>query len=178
MIVRVEDIPAEGLDIHFEKKERWWQPEKDKPFLDVELVRPVIAELHLNLIAEKVHIKGEINVVLQLFCSRCLEPFNFPIKATMDFMLVPRWLGPQTEALRLKREDMEVEFFDGVEINIDQAVAEQIFLNVPMKPICKPDCKGLCPICGTNLNKGRCSCGRPRFSPFYEAMQQLKKKVG
>ena len=177
MVIKVEDIPPEGLEVEFKQEKRWWKQEEKRQFLNVDLARPVVAKISLSVMREKIHVTGKIETVLQLFCARCLEPFFFPLKAEMDFMLFPRSLEPQHEAVRLKKEDMEIEFFDGVEINIDQIVAEQIFLHVPMKPICKPDCKGLCPVCGKNLNKETCNCERPRFSPFYEALKHLKKKA-
>ncbi|HDD43383.1 MAG TPA: DUF177 domain-containing protein [Candidatus Desulfofervidus auxilii] len=174
MIIKVEDIPPEGLEVVFERGEKWWKEKEE--FLSVDLDGPSKAKIRLKVIQEKVHVKGTIEATLRLFCARCLESFSFPLKTTMDFALVPYSLAPQKEMLRLTKDDMEIEFFDGKEINIDQIVSEQIFLNVPIKPLCKPDCAGLCPYCGKNLNKEKCNCRPVKYTPFYEALKHFIKK--
>ncbi|MDL1970118.1 MAG: DUF177 domain-containing protein [Candidatus Desulfofervidaceae bacterium] len=176
MIIKVEDIPQEGLNIDFHKQEKWWKLEKEKDFLGVDLATPLTANIKLTPMQEKVHVTGEIHGKLKLFCARCLEQFDYPLEIKINFMLVPKWQAPRSEIFRLKKDDMEIEFFDGVEVDIDQVVSEQIFLNIPIKPLCRPDCAGLCPYCGINLNKGKCQCKRPKYSPFYEALKHLKKK--
>jgi len=177
MVIKIEDIPPEGLEIEFKKQKKWWDLEKEKDFLAVDLAAPLMAKIKLGLLHEKVHVTGAVYAKLKLFCARCLEPFILPLEVKINFMLVPKWQAPRNEMLRLKREDMEIEFFDGVEINIDQIVSEQIFLNIPIKPLCQPDCAGLCPYCGANLNKEKCQCKQPKYSPFYEALKHLKKKI-
>ena len=68
---------------------------------------------------------------------------------------------------RNSREDLAYEFFDGEVIEIDQLVAEQIFLTLPVKVLCSEECKGLCPGCGANLNDEACRCKvDDRKSPF------------
>lgn len=176
MIIKVEDIPQEGLEIDFQKKKKWWEVEREKEFLGVDLATPLTAKIKLMLIQEKVHVTGKIYGKLKLFCARCLEPFNFPLEVNINFMLVPKWQAPRNEMLRLKKDDMDIEFFDGVEIDVDQIVSEQIFLNIPIKPLCRPDCAGLCPYCGANLNREKCQCKPPKYSPFYEALKHLKQK--
>lgn len=173
MIVRIEDIPSQGLEVVFKKEKKWWKTNKEG-YMAVDLASPLVAHLTLKLNREKVHITGEIHTKLKLFCARCLEPFAFPLDTTMDFTLVPSTQLPQTETLRLKKEDLEVEFFNGAEIDLAQIVMEQIFLNIPMKPLCQPDCAGLCPFCGTNLNKEKCKCKMLKIRPFYDALRHLK----
>ncbi|AMM41786.1 protein containing DUF177 [Candidatus Desulfofervidus auxilii] len=173
MIVRIEDIPSEGLELVFREEKKWWDTKKEA-YMAVELACPVVAKLKLKLMGEKVHIIGEIHTKLKLFCARCLETFVFPLNTTMDFTLVPSNQLPKTETLRLKKEDLEVEFFNGAEIDLAQIVMGQIFLNIPMKPLCQPNCAGLCPYCGVNLNKEKCKCEKPKIRPFYEALKHLK----
>ncbi|HDD35517.1 MAG TPA: DUF177 domain-containing protein [Candidatus Desulfofervidus auxilii] len=173
MIIKIEDIPPEGLEVVFEREKRWWETKKG--FLSIDLDSPSKAIIRLKIVGEEVHVEGTVEATLRLFCARCLEPFSYPLKSKMKFRLVPYTLAPQKEMLRLTKDDMDIEFFDGQEINIEQLISEQIFLNVPIKALCKPDCAGLCPYCGINLNKEKCNCRPIKYTPFYEALKQLKK---
>ena len=78
-------------------------------------------------------------------------------------------------------EENEVHFFQGDEIDITEAVLKQIFLNLPMKFVCREDCQGFCPHCGINLNTGKCSCADDQIDPRWEKLKILldsnKKEV-
>ena len=88
----------------------------------------------LNLI----HLKGKISGNLNLHCSRCLEDFKKDFRYNLNLEFPVR---------------REQAFID-----ITEAFRQEIILNQPFKILCSIDCKGLCPVCGANLNKGRCNC--------------------
>lgn len=171
MVVRIDDIPPKGLEIHFDRGKDW---KPAKQFKQIDLAAPLYSVIELKKEQDKVHLAGELHTVLWLFCARCLEPFCYPLDITMDYVLVPEHRTPKVEGLKLKNKDLEIEFFNGAEIDIDHVVNEQIFLNIPIKPLCHPSCAGLCPYCGTNLNKRRCNCKAPSSYPFYEVLRHLK----
>ena len=87
---------------------------------------------------------------LQLICSRCLEPFLWEFQLP----IAERYTNQQG----LLSEEEEINWFEGDKIDIAPQLLKQIFLEMPMQPICKPDCKGLCSNCGANLNLGSCQC--------------------
>lgn len=101
-------------------------------------------------------IRGE--AVWECACSRCLEPFDQGLSISSQFLgskdadLVARG------AHALGTQDLDVVFLPETEINELALVREQFMLNVPMHPVCKDECQGLCPRCGKNWNKGRCNC--------------------
>ncbi len=101
-------------------------------------------------------VKGE--AIWECACSRCLEPFEQGLKISSQFLgskdadLVAR--GSHT----LGSQDLDVVFLPEQEIDELALVREQFMLNVPMHPVCKDECQGLCPRCGKNWNKGRCNC--------------------
>ena len=110
-------------------------------------------------------------------CSRCLEPFDQPLSVASQFLgskdpdLVAR--GAHT----LGTQDLDVVFLPEPELDELGLVHEQFELQVPMSPLCREDCQGLCPSCGKNWNKGKCHC-RPEFqkepSALAKALSGLK----
>ncbi|MBK8727304.1 MAG: DUF177 domain-containing protein [Holophagaceae bacterium] len=96
--------------------------------------------------------------VLDCTCSRCLEPFDLPLAVSSQYLgskdaeLVARG------AHALGTQDLDVVFMPEDELDEEALVKEQFQLQVPMHPLCKEDCLGLCPDCGKNWNKGKCSC--------------------
>lgn len=110
-------------------------------------------------------------------CSRCLEPFEQPLMVESQFLgskdpeLVAR--GSHT----LGTQDLDVVFMPEPELDELALVREQFELQVPMSPLCREDCQGLCPSCGKNWNKGKCTC-RPEFqkepSALAKALSGLK----
>jgi uncharacterized protein len=68
--------------------------------------------------------------------------------------------------IELSEDDLDVDFVEGNFLGVDQVVREQVVLNVPMKSLCTQECKGLCPLCGCNLNAEKCSCAQGRESLF------------
>lgn len=101
-------------------------------------------------------IRGE--GICECTCSRCLEPFDRSLQITSQFLgskdaeLVAR--GSHT----LGSQDLDVVFLPETEVDELELVREQFILQVPMNPLCKDECQGLCPRCGKNWNKGRCNC--------------------
>jgi uncharacterized protein len=87
---------------------------------------------------------------------------------------------PDTEKseLELFEEDMSVDFIMGGEIDLDEAVREQIYFSLPMKSLCREDCSGLCTFCGANLNKEECKCRRDMGHPGFSELKNLKLKKG
>ena len=95
--------------------------------------------LQLKKVIEFIQVKGEIKVNLKLKCSRCLEDFTKDFSYNLDLNFPVRR--------------------DQIFIDITDDLRQEIILNYPFKILCSPTCKGLCPVCGKNLNIGACNCG-------------------
>lgn len=93
-----------------------------------------------------------------LRCVRCLEAFPFAMGEALELELLPATTVPQEDETRLGPEDLDVVFFEEKAVELEAIAAEQFQLAVPMKPLCRDDCKGLCGRCGANLNRGACTC--------------------
>ena len=91
-------------------------------------------------------------------CSRCLEPVSVPIQAEIDALY----------AKQPDPEDPDLYSFEASTLELEDAVRDALLLELPMQFFCSPDCKGLCPVCGVNLNKGSCTCqeGGEVITPF------------
>ena len=74
-------------------------------------------------------------------------------------------------------KELNLDFFSDEEIDIDQLITEQILLAVPMKPLCNSKCPGICPVCGKNLNEGKCNCKTDKVDPRLLPLERLKKKM-
>lgn len=106
----------------------------------------------------------------QLRCVRCLEAFPLTFKDTFRLLLWPSSLAPQEEELRLSRKELDVRFFTDPVLDFVEVAGEQLELLLPMKPLCRENCQGLCPRCGANRNLASCSCPREdeRWQPLAE----------
>jgi len=114
------------------------------------------------------HLDGSIVWRLSLVCGRCLEPFAVAGDVEILNMLQPAGMtdpGPETFPYA---NDM----FD-----LHGIVRELIELNLPMKPLCSENCRGLCPLCGMNLNRAACACPPPEPDNRWEALNKMKEGV-
>jgi uncharacterized protein len=123
-----------------------------------------------------VRLVGTVRATLALPCSRCLEPMTLPVDAAFDLRYLPAALNTGDEDREVGDEDLGVAFYQGEQIDLGQLIREQFYLALPMKPLCRPDCLGLCPECGTNLNVAQCGCEHRWVDPRMAALGQLLPK--
>lgn len=100
----------------------------------------------------KASIEGRMELDFAMFCDRCLKPVSRKVK--LDFtrqVSAPEEHGAETE-------DDDQNFMEGYQLNIDGLVRNECFMNLPVKVLCRPDCKGICMQCGKDLNEGECGC--------------------
>ena len=128
---------------------------------------------------EEIRIAGNLSSTMELGCSRCLEPAQCEIQKEFDLFFRERdeELFDEDQDVELTEEDTRTSFFTGTQLAIGDVLREQIVLALPMKALCKVDCKGLCPVCGTNRNQNTCSCSGEVFSPHMEKLLEIKRKL-
>ncbi len=125
---------------------------------DVAFLRPANYELTAGKNGGIIVVKGRIACTLTLTCSKCLEEFTLPVETFLDIELAPKALMPSASELELTGEDLDIYYYEGDEIDLDPFVYEELMLSIPIKPVCKEDCKGLCETCGGNRNYEECRC--------------------
>ncbi|MCX5812176.1 MAG: DUF177 domain-containing protein [Proteobacteria bacterium] len=120
---------------------------------------PVDYDIVVRKFENNVRLEGSIGCSLSLMCGRCLDVFPFKIQTWLDIGLIKKAPVPDTE-LELAGEDLEVYYYEGDEIDINPLVYEEVLLNIPIKPLCREDCRGLCAVCGKNNNIEECYCNK------------------
>jgi uncharacterized protein len=120
---------------------------------------------------DAVHVVADLSASLSLACGRCLEPFELAIGQRVDAFCLPRRADEgEEEDVELSDRDMVVAYYEQGRIDLGEMVREQLYLGLPMKRLCREDCRGLCPGCGSNRNRETCDCRPegldPRLAPL------------
>jgi uncharacterized protein len=118
---------------------------------------------------------GSVQTTLELPCSRCLEAFRWPVEASFDLRYQPHARNTGEGEREIEEDDLTTAFYEDETIDLGQLMREQFYLVLPMKPLCGDDCKGLCPTCGTNWNKGTCNCSNQWEDPRLAALKALRR---
>jgi uncharacterized protein len=105
---------------------------------------------------------------------RCLKEFSYPLSSTFELTLHPLKGASFEEETELEAGEMELSFFEGGEIHLSEIACEQIFLEIPYQPLCREECKGLCPVCGKDLNLSSCECVKEEFVSGFSVLKKLK----
>ena len=134
MKIDINKILLEGLTLEEEVNPSALDLETDI----VKFLEPIKIRAEVSKITNAVTVNLSLSGSIHLNCSRCLREFNVALK-------------------KILRLNYHVDRTEPI-IDLDQDIKEEIILDYPIKPLCNPDCKGLCPKCGKNLNEGGCSC--------------------
>ncbi len=160
-----------------ERFEHQYAPEALGPApVDYRVVTPVSLAFDIHKDKQHFRLVGRVVATLELPCSRCLEPFAWPVDAEFDLRYQPHTAPPADVEREIEEDDLTTAFYENEEIDLGQLMQEQFYLLLPMKPLCTETCKGLCPACGTNLNRGTCDCSTQWEDPRLAALKALKKE--
>ncbi len=173
--LKLDEIPEEGLDLK-------WKEEKDallayvKGFsrIDFDFETSLRAEAKIRKAGRSILIAGKVETTLRFQCVRCLKEFPYPLSTPFEVTLHPLKDAPSEEETELETEDMESSFFERGEIHLSEIACEQIFLEIPSQPVCQEGCKGLCSVCGKDLNVSSCECVKEELSSGFSALNKLK----
>ena len=137
-----------------------------------------VSPLRLQLTSdEHKHVAWQlpVEITLQIPCSRCLEP----VPVSLTFEVIGEADMGLTEEERIAALD-EQSFIQGYELDTDELIRSELSLQIPLKVLCREDCRGLCPVCGTNLNHRSCSCAEgpkdPRMAAILDIFKDAQKK--
>ncbi len=128
----------------------------------VEFVEPVRIEGTLKNEDDVFVLEAKGNTTVTLACDRCLAP----VRKELCFEIKERFA-------HTGRENEETETFTGDQIDLADFVKRGIVGELPMKLLCREDCKGLCPVCGKDLNEGDCGCDTTERDPRFESLRAL-----
>ncbi|MFA5033695.1 MAG: DUF177 domain-containing protein [bacterium] len=129
----------------------------DGLYLEIsELQKGIEIQLKVTKIGKRLIVRGKIIFNLELECARCLEKYVLNFAESINSVFLPN--NPSGLKTEEETEDPDVNFYTGKTINIVQLIRDIILLAIPIKPLCGASCKGICPLCGKNLNEADCRC--------------------
>ena len=142
---------------------------------------PIKVDCHLHRSGELVYVEGKVKAVLEMDCSRCVEPFLHDFEEKFSFVVRRLKIGETVpdgsdEGEELDEENLIYLPHDENSMDITELVRDAAILSVPLKPVCSESCKGLCPVCGHNLNTGDCGCSEKRTDPRWQSLSGLFDK--
>lgn len=144
----------------------------------------VVARVELRMTIQKAgadvfRVIGRATTRLELECGRCVEPFEMPFDASFELRYVPQEENTGEGEREIAEDDLTTAFYREGMLDIVELLREQFQLALPMKPLCSDDCRGLCPDCGTNLNRTDCGCKPhwedPRLAPLKGLLNREKE---
>jgi DUF177 domain-containing protein len=157
-----------------ERFERVYQPDQLPGEQDFRVVAPVSLAFDIFKDKQMFRLVGTVTTSLELLCSRCLEPFTMTVDQPFDLRYQPHAHNTGEGEREIEEDDLTTAFYDDEVIDLGQLMREQFYLALPMKPLCSDACKGLCPSCGTNLNRDTCTCERTWDDPRLAALRALR----
>jgi len=132
----------------------------------------------VSLVVERegqtVKVRGQFEATVRLTCGRCLEPLSAHVAPEVDLEFVPAPSGRHGET-ELGTDDLEVDFYVNDLLDVDGIVRSETDLALPMRPLCRPDCRGLCPVCGGNRNVNDCRCETRGIDPRLAPLEALRR---
>lgn len=149
MRIAVEDIQEGVSDLEFACGSEEIGLEAE----GVRFISPVTARLKLFKQTDKVFVKAEFSVAIEMECARCLSPVQRVLEGSLENQYQPL---PKTSRNLL--DDIGIGYYSGEYIDLSDDFREGFLLELPAKVLCSEDCAGLCPHCGRNLNEGKCNC--------------------
>jgi DUF177 domain-containing protein len=182
MKIEIHHIPASGLELEFIKPARFF-PELNamQEKGECEFVDPLVIHLDVLPLRDFIRVKGRLHTKIRQACGRCLEPFEVPLKNrfTLNYSRqIPEDVHRDgVEGVELTADQIGMVYFQGEELDFAVAIQEQAVLAIPFNPICKPECKGLCPHCGNDMNQGSCNCGEKKPEGPFACLKDLESQL-
>ncbi|MDX6693112.1 MAG: hypothetical protein QOF02_715 [Blastocatellia bacterium] len=122
---------------------------------------------------EEARLRGSVTARAEVDCDRCLKSVAVPIETEFDLTYIPASIYVEQETAELQEADLLVSVYEGGAIDVDEIVREQILLALPEQVLCREECHGLCPVCGTDRNIGGCACEEKVVDPRWAALKDL-----
>jgi uncharacterized protein len=138
----------------------------------------VIEEHHgKNQVIKDIRLRGRLSTSLELPCARCIEPVDQDVNREFELLYRPQGSDAGRDELSVTDAEAEIGYYQGDGILLEDVLREQVLLALPLKVTCRPDCKGLCPQCGKNLNQEQCSCANEVEDPRWAALKEVRDRL-
>jgi uncharacterized protein len=151
------------------------------PAVDADTFRvgvPVRLTFDIHKDGREFHLIGRVVSTLTLACGRCLDDISLPVDLPFDLLYLPHQENAGGEEVEVEHDDLTTAYYLNEEIDLGQLVVEQFYLALPMKPLCRETCRGLCSECGANLNTVTCACAHEWTDPRLDGLRALRDSGG
>ena len=128
-------------------------------------------------IVADIRLKGRFGGNFQVPCARCVEPVEIPLAAEFDLIFRPAGADSEAPERSITAPETEIGYYQKDSLSLEDVLREQVLLSLPVRTLCKPDCKGLCPRCGENRNIQACSCEEGPSDPRWQALSGLRGRI-
>jgi len=181
MLIEIQELEHQAID--FDEEFRPGMIDLGAEFRQTSPLRAsgraqLVQELHgKHQKINDIRLNGRLATKLETACARCLEPVPLDVKRDFDLLYRPLGADAGRDEMSVTDAEAEISYYQGEGLLLEDALREQVLLAVPLKAICRQDCKGLCPHCGTNLNQEQCSCAAPAEDPRWSALKEIRSKL-
>ena len=126
---------------------------------------------------EDIRIRASIRGEFELLCARCLTGVTTPVDATFDLIFRPGGVDAEAGEHAISEDETEIGYYEKSGLPLEDVVREQVLLTLPGRVLCREECKGLCPHCGTDRNVSECACGETATDPRWRALAGIAMKA-
>jgi uncharacterized protein len=126
---------------------------------------------------EDIRLVGGFSTQIEVSCARCLDPVTSAIKHDFDLLYRPQGVDRRADEVSICEAETEIGYYQGDGLLLEDVLREQLLLAVPIKLVCRDECKGLCPHCGGNLNVETCNCAVPVVDERWSALKDIRDKL-
>jgi uncharacterized protein len=167
VIIRVSDLDDEGLT--FDAPSALASAFSDPAWR--------LERVHLQVQPDgpEVLVHGEVVATIPQTCGRCTEDFPARVQIPIEVRLEPR--PSSADSIKLGRDDLDVDFYTDGQVDLGRLVEAETMLALPMKPLCREQCRGLCPVCGVNRNQTECACDARPADPRLAVLRDLRARL-
>ncbi|MFH7324902.1 YceD family protein [Desulfurivibrio sp. C05AmB] len=172
MLIRFDKIPPQGLA--FEIVDQSWFPGHELKHHGTPR-----AQVTLDRDGERVIMAGSLEATVELVCDRCLESYRWPLSSrfSLNLEVAPAIAEEQAGGERehsCRVEEMDTVYLTEDLVDVTDLLAQQLYLSLPLKHLCREECRGLCPGCGADLNRGVCRCPKEAGSSPFAVLRNWK----
>ncbi len=128
-------------------------------------------------IVSDIRLRGAYKGLVEVPCARCLEPVEIPAEGQFDLIFRPLGVDQGSSERAINTADTEIGYYQNGGLALEDVLREQVLLSLPVRTLCRQDCKGLCPRCGRDLNSESCTCETASSDPRWSALSELGSRL-
>ena len=181
MLISLEDLERDAVEFReqFSPGQVEFGPELKQLAPLQSSGRATLIEEHQGAkeVIQDIRVVGEMSTRVEVACARCLEPVQRDVERTFDLLYRPLGTDAGRAEISVTKAEAEIGYYTGEGVLLEDILREQLLLEVPIKVVCREDCKGLCLHCGQNRNQGSCDCVEQAVDPRWDALRGLRDKL-